>query len=229
MSYNASMVGRTLSRRRFAAAGLAVAIVGVFGPADAADAAKLPKPTAIVVSSVTVNTISLKVGGSTVKNYDVFAGAVRLATALPSSSTVPLTVSYLQPDTSYSIQVRENTLGQVSALSNPIVVRTLVAAPVAAPSNLRLVTAVPGSITVAWDDSPTPDVFYDVFLNGTLVTGTTGTSVTIVGKYGYPNIIPGTEPKPGRNVVGVRATGLANGTFVGISATIEIIVNVPSS
>ena len=82
----------TGSGRKVPLAILAVAlgVLGMLGVAPPAGAARSrPAPTAIAVTAVTSRTVSLTIGGSTVRNYDVFANGSRYATATPSSATMP--------------------------------------------------------------------------------------------------------------------------------------------
>ncbi len=219
MSLTSTPPSRRRVRRRFAAIGLAFAMAGAVGAtAPAAQAAKpgLPTPTSVTVSNVTQRSLDVRIGGTTTKNYDVYVnGAVRLVN-VPSSSTLPATVLYLTPDTTYSIQVRQRVNLTVSGLSAPVTARTLAGATVAPISNLRVVSIdkVGGvnTVTIAWDASPTPGAWYDISLNG-VGNQSTNRTTAVVGESlnCYPGPCVGTGPKSGNNQITVVTSASIDG------------------
>lgn len=218
----------TSSGRKATLAVVAVAlgVLGLLGIAPAADAARArPAPTAIVVSAVGSHAVSLTIGGSTVRNYDVFANGSRYATATPSSATLPLTISGLQAGTTYSITVQENTNGRISGLSAPVIARTL-AAPVIAPVTDLRATSVSGkAIVVTWTASATPGVFYEISLNGIGNQSTVRTTARVAESLNcYPGPCAGTGVKAGQiNVIRVQAQGNEGD----VSPVVELSVFVP--
>jgi hypothetical protein len=164
MTVTSSPVLRNMTRRftRVGAAATVALIGSVTAVSPAHAASTLPPPTAVVVAGVTSRSISLNVGGSTVKTYNIFVNGNSFVNANPSSATVPLTIRYLLPNTTYSIAVQEIVVSsrssRVSPLSAPITVRTAPPLAVAPVTNLRVVSSSRTEITVAWDASTTPDV-----------------------------------------------------------------------
>jgi hypothetical protein len=220
-------------RRRFARACvvLSVAGIGVTGIASSAEAAprpRLPIPTQVVVSNVTSAAFSLNIGGATLKTYDVFTNGRIADIAGASSSSVPLRIGYLVPNTIYSVRVRENRGGAVSALSAPISVRTLPAIVPSPVTNLRATSVTPTTINIAWTASSTPNVGYNISLNGVLNQGSGLTSASIQESIQcYPNPCPETGPKPGQNNV-ITIVTISNVDF-SVSAPVELTVFVPAA
>jgi hypothetical protein len=216
--------------RRIAVVVATAAMVSAPGAAlTAADAAKpnLPTPTQIVISNVAQRSLDLNIGGSTTKNYDVYVNGDIRFTNVPSSSSVPVHLLYLQPGTTYSIRVAQRVNLSVSPLSAPVTVTTLPGPTVAPITNLRVVSTatVNGikTVTIAWDASSTPgNVWYDISLNG---VGNQATSLTsaVVGESlnCYPGPCVGTGPKSGNNVITVTASANIDG-FQVYSAPVSI-------
>lgn len=224
----------TASGRRALGAVVSVAfgVLGLLGLAPPADAARArPAPTAIVVTSVSSRTVSLTIGGSTVRNYDVFANGSRYATATPSSASLPLTISGLQADTTYAITVQENTGGRISALSAPVTVRTLAPAVIAPVTDLRATSVSGKAIVVTWTASATPGVFYEISLNGVSNQSTTRTTASVAESLNcYPGPCAGTGVKAGQiNVIRVRAQSVLAGRSGDVSPVVELSVFVPAA
>ena len=219
---------------RTALMALAVALFGLTLSVAPAGAAKprqsLPTPTSIVVSDVGQRHIDLKIGGTTTQNYDIFVNGDIRAVNAPSSSTIAWRIPYLQPGTTYSIQVQQRVDLRLSPLSAPIIVRTLPGPVVAPITNLRVVSTTSSgtgnTITLAWDASATPGAAYDITLNGQSNQGTYRTT-TVVGESlnCYPGPCVGTGPKNGPNTISIVAGAFLDGFFIQ-STPVTITVNV---
>ena len=192
------------------AAAVVVASVFGFGGARSASAASRPKPpplptpTNVVVSKVTAHTVSINIGGATAgKNYAVFANGFLVRSNLPDASLTILAHD-LDANTTYAIQVQQYDRFLLSALSKPVTIRTGAATPIAAPTNLHVVSATPNSITVAWDEA-TPNTSFNIYLDGVLAQGAGRLSTTVQSVFSYPNnvcpcVMPGKTSR-----IGVRA------------------------
>ncbi len=100
------------------------------------------------------------------------------------------------------------------------------ASAIAPVTNLRVVSASTVHISVAWTASSTPNVVYDLYLNGRLANSSSTTQGSVSGVYLYPGpgFATGTAPKKGRNVVGVQARSVDPASFGATSAIVEVTV-----
>ena len=203
------------------AAALACSAAGLAVGAGSAEASgsRLPTPTVIVVRDVTAHSFSLNIGGATTKQYSVFYDLVvtqfgsfydKIVSG-GSSSSLKIVMGGLPSNSSFQFQVQQYDRNGFSELSKTFTVRTAVAPATAPVTNLRVPTITSQSAAVAWTASATPSVIYDVYLNGLLNVTTSSTSATVSQLLSYPNVVPGTEIRPGQiNRIGVIArTSLA--------------------
>ena len=200
---------RKSSKRIGAIAVVAASVFGFVGAGSASAASRpkpppLPTPTNVVVSKVTAHTVSINIGGATAtKSYAVYANGQLASSNLPDASLTILAYA-LNADTTYAIQVQQYDGFLLSALSKPVTIRTGTATPIAAPTNLRVVSATPNSITVAWDEA-TPNTSFNIYLDGVLAQGSYQLSATVEDIIRYPNnacpcVMPGKSIR-----IGVRA------------------------
>ena len=220
------------SRRRLLGAsvvlGASVSLLGL--PASPASAAKsLPTPTNITFTNVTAQSFTVNVGsgtGSTI--YSVYIDGVLFADATYSG----FTVRDRTQNTDYTVRVQQILLpsGRTSALSAPKTVHTLVYVPPVlpnAPTNPQVSAVTATSARLAWTQSTTSGVSYNVYLNGVVQLNTSATSATVQGlldSNGSP--IPGTGLRPGiANRIGVESV-----TAGGVASSIaEVTVNAPGT
>lgn len=86
-------------------------------------------------------------------------------------------------------------------------------------------------IGIAWTASTTPNVYYEITLNGVGNQSTQRTAATLSESLNcYPNPCAGTGVKPGQvNVIRVQAFSQANGSFGDSSPVVELSVFVPNA
>ena len=114
-------------------------------------------------------------------------------------------------------------------MSVPVTARTLPSIAVGPVTNLRTTSISQTAIGIAWTASTTPNVSYEISLNGVLNVGTGLTTATLSESIQcYPNPCPGTGVKPGQvNVITIFALSVATASWGDRSPIAELSVFVP--
>ena len=114
-------------------------------------------------------------------------------------------------------------------MSVPVTARTLPSLAVGPVTNLRATSISQTEIGTAWTASTTPNVFYEIALNGVSNQATSRTTATLSESINcYPNPCPGTGVKPGQvNVITIFALSVATATWGDRSPITELRVFVP--
>jgi predicted phage tail protein len=142
-------------RALFVVATLIVTSALVQPPRPSSAASAPGVPTALAVSSLTANTLTLSWsapfsdGGAVISGYDVFRGGVKLTRTTGRSYQV----SGLAGGTTYALTVRACNAVGCSTDSEPVGLLTKPAGP-----TITRTTASPGAIAVEWSDSPSSGV-----------------------------------------------------------------------
>ncbi|MEO5996752.1 MAG: fibronectin type III domain-containing protein [Chitinophagaceae bacterium] len=158
--------------------------------ATAADITAPTIPANLHVVSVTTNSITLDWDNSTdnvgVTGYDVFVNGTKQY----STTNSDVVANNLNPATTYTFTVKaHDQVNNLSGFSNAVngtttgITPPTDNAPPGAPSNLHVVSATTGSITLDWDNSidNVGVAGYDVFINGAKTYATTNSDFVVGG------------------------------------------------